>query len=245
MTTSTSQPLTAAVVLAGCGRGDGSEIHEATSILIHLARLGVRYQCFAPDKPQADVVNHLTGEPASESRNCLIEAARIARGDIKPLGELRKSAGAGFDCLLFPGGFGAAKNLITFAKDGANAKVDPDVEKVFGLFHAAGKPIGLCCIAPVLAAKLLGTETKVEAGAAHGSGRGGVTVTVGDDDGVSGVISQWGSRNKVVPCEQAVVDPGHKVATSPAYMYGEATPWQVYQGIGKMVEETVAMCTRR
>ncbi|HZW07708.1 MAG TPA: isoprenoid biosynthesis glyoxalase ElbB [Phycisphaerales bacterium] len=245
MRTPPTHPITAAVVLAGCGRGDGSEIHEATSILIHLARLGAQYQCFAPDKPQADVVNHLTGEPAGESRNCLVEAARIARGNVKPIAELRKSGGAGFDCLLFPGGFGAAKNLITFAKDGANATVDPDVEKVFGFFHAAGKPIGLCCIAPVLAAKLLGTERKLEVGAAHGSGRGGVTVTVGDDEGVSGVISQWGSRNKVVPCEQAVVDPGHKVATSPAYMYGDATPWQVYQGIGKMVEETVAMCGKQ
>jgi len=249
MSTPTSHPtLHAAVVLAGCGRGDGSEIHEATSILIHLARLGVAYQCFAPDKLQADVINHLTGEPAAESRNCLIEAARIARGNIKPLSELRKSGGAAFDCLLFPGGFGAAKNLITFAKDGADANVDPDVEVVFGAFHSAGKPIGLCCIAPVLAAKLLGTAAHRRAGAVPNAGRGGedgVTVTVGDDAGVSGVITGWGSRNKVVPCEQAVVDRPHKVATSPAYMYADATPWQVYQGIGKMVEETVAMCGKR
>lgn len=238
-----SRTLNAAVILSGCGRGDGSEIHEATCILIHLARLGVNYQCFAPDKPQGDVVNHFTGGTAEgESRNCLVEAARIARGNIKPLSELRLSGGAAFDCLLFPGGFGAAKNLITFAKDGADATVDADVEHVFGFFHAAGKPIGLCCIAPVLAAKLLGTGTKIDAGAAHGSGRGGVTVTVGDDAGVSGIISGWGSRNQVVPCEQAVVDPEHKVATSPAYMYGDASPWQVYLGIGKMVEETVRMC---
>ncbi len=225
--------LNAAVVLSGCGRGDGSEIHEATSILIHLSRLGVTYQCFAPDKAQADVVNHLTGEPSTESRNCLVEAARIARGNIKPLSELCKLGSAGYDCLMFPGGFGAAKNLITFAKDGAAAVVDEEVERVFGDFRSAGKPIGLCCIAPVIAAKLMGDPA-----------RGGVTVTVGDDAGVSGVISGWGSRNKVVPCEAAVVDAERKVATSPAYMYGDASPWQVYQGIGKMVEETVAMCAK-
>lgn len=226
-----ARTLNAAVVLSGCGRGDGSEIHEATSILIHLARLGVSYQCFAPDKPQADVVNHVTGEPTAESRNCLVEAARIARGNIKPLSELRKLGSAGYDCLLFPGGFGAAKNLITFAKDGADAVVDADVEQVFGHFRVASKPIGLCCIAPVLAAKLMGDAE-----------RGGVTVTIGDDAGVAGVISGWGSQNKVVPCELAVVDAAQKVATSPAYMYGDASPWQVYLGIGRMVEETIAMC---
>ncbi|MBY0396843.1 MAG: isoprenoid biosynthesis protein ElbB, partial [Thermoleophilia bacterium] len=144
--------LHAAVILCGCGRGDGSEIHEATSILIHLARLGLGYKCFAPDKPQADVVDHARGDsPTSESRNCLTESARIARGDIAPLSELAASGGAAFDCLFVPGGFGAAKNLITFARDGSNATVDPDVERVFGLFHAAGKPVGLCCIAPVIA----------------------------------------------------------------------------------------------
>lgn len=219
----------AAVVLCGCGRGDGSEIHEATSILIHLARLGATYQCFAPDKPQADVINHLTGEAQGEARNCLVESARIARGVVKPLSELAGTGGGGFDCLLFPGGFGAAKNLITFARDGAAAQVDAQVQQVFESFHSAGKPIGLCCIAPVLAAKLLGPG-------------GGVNVTVGSDAGVSGVIAGWGSSSTVAPCEAAVYDARHKVSTSPAYMYAEANPWQVYQGIGKMVEQTLAAC---
>lgn len=221
----------AAVILCGSGRGDGSEIHEATCILIHLARLGVTYQCFAPDKPQADVINHLTGQPTGETRNCLVEAARIARGDIKPLSGLAHAGSAGFDCLFFPGGFGAAKNLITFAAEGAEAKVAQDVKTVFDSFHGAGKPIGLCCIAPVIAAKLLGPK-------------GGVNVTVGDDAGVAGIITQWGSRSTVVACEHAVVDDQHRVVTSPAYMYGEATPWQVYQGIGRMVEQTVALCQK-
>lgn len=245
MPTAPNANLNAAVILCGCGRGDGSEIHEATSILIHLARLGVKYKCFAPDKPQADVVDHAKGDSATpEHRNCLTESARIARGDITPLSELSKSGGAAFDCLFFPGGFGAAKNLITFAKDGTSAKVDPEVERVFGLFHAASKPIGLCCIAPVIAAKLLGTGVKLQAGATHGAGRGGVTVTLGQEGGATEAVSAWGSRHKVAAVEQAVVDPDHRVVTSPAYMYGDATPWQVYQGIGKMVEETVALCAK-
>lgn len=221
--------LIAAVVLCGCGRGDGSEIHEATSILIHLARLGVHYKCFAPDKLQADVVDHARGDsPTSESRNCLTESARISRGDITPLSELAKSAGGAFDCLFFPGGFGAAKNLISFAKDGANAKVDPDVERVFGLFHAASKPIGLCCIAPVIAARLVK----------------GAAVTLGPEGGAADAVRSWGATCKSVPCEDAVIDAGHRIVTSPAYMYDDATPWQVFQGIGKMVEATVGLCAK-
>lgn len=226
--------INAAVILCGCGRGDGSEIHEATSILIHLARLGIGYRCFAPDKPQVDVVDHANGDtPTAERRNCLTESARIARGEVTPLSELDASGGAGFDCLFFPGGFGAAKNLITFAKEGTNATVDPVVERVFGAFHSTGKPIGLCCIAPVIAAKLLGAGTGA-----------GVTITLGQNGGAADVVQAWGSRHEVSAVEQAVVDRAHKVVTSPAYMYGDASPWQVYQGIGRMVEETVALCSK-
>jgi enhancing lycopene biosynthesis protein 2 len=35
-------------------------------------------------------------------------------------------------------------------------KVDPEVERVIKEFHQQRKVIGLCCIAPILAAKVLG-----------------------------------------------------------------------------------------
>src|SRR5579862_9497660 len=128
-----------AVVLCGCGRADGSEIHEAVSCLIHLSRLGATYSCFAPDAPQAGVINHLTGKPSpGEKRNQLVESARIARGRIAPLSTLNP---ADFDAAVFPGGFGAAKNLCTFAKDGERCTVIPDVERIVKSFHAAAKPI--------------------------------------------------------------------------------------------------------
>lgn len=216
-----------AVVLAGCGRGDGSEIHEAVSCLIHLSRLGAEYRCFAPDTPQADVVNHATGKPApGEKRNCLVEAARISRGEISPLAGLDP---AKFDAVVFPGGFGAAKNLCTFAKDGAECRVIAEVERVLNEFHTAGKPIGLCCIAPVLAAKVFGT--------AHGGP--GCMVTIGDDAGTTAAISEMGSRNVVKKVTEAVVDEKNRVVTSPAYMYGDARPHEVFQGIGAMIEETL------
>lgn len=219
-----------AVVLAGCGRADGSEIHESVSVLIHLARAGAKYRCFAPDLPQTDVVNHVTGQPMKEQRNQLVEAARIARGEIDPLARLDVEA---FDAVIFPGGFGAAKNLCTFAKDGAECAVVPDVARVIKGFHAARKPIGLCCIAPVLAAKVLGTA----------SGGPGCQVTIGADANVAQAISRMGSRNVEKPVREAYVDTQNRLVTTPAYMC-DAGPYDVFEGIGKMVDQVVALAGR-
>jgi enhancing lycopene biosynthesis protein 2 len=221
-----------AVVLAGSGFLDGSEITEAVSCLIHLARLGADHQCFAPDAPQADVVNHARHEPASgEKRNLLVESARIARGKIQPLSRLDVD---GFDAVVFPGGYGAAKNLCTFAKDGENCAVIPDVERVVKGFHKAGKPLAMCCIAPVIAARVLGKA----------AGGPGVSVTIGTDAGTAAAIGKMGGTNVPKNVTEAAVDSASKVATAPAYMDGAASPWQVYEGIGRMIEETLKMLKR-
>jgi enhancing lycopene biosynthesis protein 2 len=217
-----------AIVLAGCGRADGSEITEAVSCLVHLARLGAEYRCFAPDAPQAEVVNHITGKPEGQSRNMMVEAARIARGEIAPLSTLKA---ADFDAVIFPGGYGAAKNLCTFARDGENCTVDPDVERVVKGFHSAGKPIGMCCIAPVIGARVLGKAR----------GGPGVRVTIGEDPGAAAAIGRMGSTNIPKAVTEAFVDEANRLATSPAYMYGDATPWEVFQGIGEMIERTLEM----
>lgn len=220
-----------AVVLAGSGRADGSEIHESVSVLIHLARLGATYRCFAPDQPQADVVNHATGKPMQETRNCLVEAARISRGEISALTKLNPDE---FDAIFFPGGFGAAKNLCTFAKDGQNCTVNGDVEGLLRSFQSKGKPIGMCCIAPVIAARVFGAAR----------GGPGCTVTIGEDAGAAGAVAAMGSRNVVKGVTEAAVDEKTRLATTPAYMYGEASPWQVFQGIGEMVEQTLGLVRR-
>ena len=217
-----------AVILAGSGRGDGSEIHESVSCLIHLARLGASYQCFAPDLPQADVINHLTGEAAGETRNMLVEAARIARGDIKPITQLRPED---FDAVVFPGGFGAAKNLCTFATDGENCTVIPEVERLVKGFHGAKKPIAMCCIAPVIGAKVLGKAR----------GGPGVRVTLGDDAGAAAAVANMGATHIIRKVTEAAADEANRLTTTPAYMYGEANPWEVYQGIGEMIEGMLAM----
>ncbi len=218
----------AAVVLSGCGVFDGSEIHEAVSVLIHLSRAGAAVQCFAPDKPQMHVVNHATGQPSSgETRNVLVESARIARGKIRPLSELRA---ADFDCVIFPGGFGAAKNLCDFAVKGAEMSVDADVARVVKEFHSAGKPVGMCCISPVIGARVLGTK----------GGGPGAAVTIGDDGATAAVIEAWGSKNVVKRVTEAQADEGNRLVTSPAYMYGDAPVHEVFEGIGRMVEGVLA-----
>uniref|UniRef100_A0A8C0CPZ1 Glutamine amidotransferase class 1 domain containing 3 n=1 Tax=Balaenoptera musculus TaxID=9771 RepID=A0A8C0CPZ1_BALMU len=129
-----------AVVLSGCGVYDGTELHEASSILVHLSRAGAEVQIFAPDIPQMHVIDHTKGQPSEgETRNVLTESARIARGKIT---DLAKLSAADHDAAVFPGGFGAAKNLSTFAVDGGDCKVNKDVERVLKEFHQAGKPIG-------------------------------------------------------------------------------------------------------
>jgi enhancing lycopene biosynthesis protein 2 len=215
-----------ALVLSGCGVFDGSEIHEAVSCLVHLSRAGADVEMFAPDV-SVPAVNHLTGQPEPQSRNVLAESARIARGKIRPLAQLKAGD---FDGVVFPGGFGAAKNLCDFATKGASCSVLPDVDRVIKEFHGAGKPVGLCCIAPVLAAKTLGKA----------AGGPGVTVTLGDDRGVADAVTSMGSTHVNRPVTAAAVDETAKVVTAPAYMYGEAPVHQVFDGIGEMIKGVLA-----
>ncbi|MCA9293053.1 MAG: isoprenoid biosynthesis glyoxalase ElbB [Phycisphaerales bacterium] len=217
-----------AVVLSGCGVYDGSEIHEAVSVLRHISQAGAHYECFAPDI-EAESVNHATGKHA-EKRRVLAEAARIARGKIHPLAQLKAND---YDAVFFPGGFGAAKNLCNFAQMGAECQVEPEVERTIKEFNQAGKPIGACCIAPVLLAKVLGKA----------SGGPGCTLTIGDDENTAGAIKAMGAMHVDTPVTRAFVDDGARVVTSPAYMYGEAKIHEVDQGIGEMVQQTLALAS--
>jgi enhancing lycopene biosynthesis protein 2 len=206
-----------AVVLAGCGVYDGAEIHEATLTLLAIAQQGASYEIFAPDVNQYHVINHYTHKEMPEKRNVLVESARIARGKIKPLSQFRADE---FDAIIFPGGFGAAKNLSTVAFDGANAKVNPDVETAIKAMHKAGKPIGALCIAPAVIARVLGN----------------VEVTIGDDPGTAAAIEKMGGKHIKATHGQVVVDKKNNVFTTPCYML-DATIDQVYQGVTNIVRE--------
>ncbi len=210
-----------AVVLAGNGVFDGAEIHEATLTLLAIAKNGVAYQCFAPDMGQAHVINHITGEEMPETRNVMVEAARIARGDIKPLSEYNAVE---YDAIIFPGGFGVAKNLCSFAFDGVNCNVAPEAEKAIKDSVGAGKPIGALCISPVLVAKVLG----------------GAKVTIGEDEGTAEAIGQFGGAHIKTTHGEIVVDEKYKVVTSPCYML-DATIDQIADGAENVVKQIIKM----
>lgn len=206
-----------AVVLAGCGVFDGAEIHEATLTLYAIVKNGGIYEIFAPDIPQHHVVNHITGEEMNENRNVLVESARIARGKIKPLAEFDA---ANFDAVIFPGGFGAAKNLCTFAFDGTDFSVNEDVKKVTMDMVDAGKPIGALCISPVIFAKLLGD----------------VELTIGMDPDTVNAVESLGATHQPTNHGDVVVDRKYKIVTTPCYML-DANILQIGEGAENVVKE--------
>lgn len=210
-----------AVVLAGNGVYDGAEIHEATLTMLSIARNGAQYQCFAPDIIQTHVVNHVTGEEMPEIRNVMVEAARIARGNIKPLKEYNA---ADFDAIIFPGGFGVAKNFCSYGFDGVDCVVIPEAENAIRNTVDAGKPIGALCIAPVLVAKILGD----------------VNVTVGEDDADANAIENFGGTHVKSTHGEIVVDEKYKLVTSPCYML-DATIDQIADGAENVVAKILEM----
>jgi enhancing lycopene biosynthesis protein 2 len=210
-----------AVVLSGCGVFDGAEIHEATLSLLAIARAGAQYEIFAPDVDQHHVINHLNGEEMDETRNVLVEAARIARGSIHNLNTFNPEQ---FDGLLLPGGFGAAKNLSSWAFEGADASILPGVEDAIRGMVALDKPVGALCISPVILAKVLGN----------------VKVTIGSDIGTAEAIESLGASHEVTSHGEVVVDPDHKVVTTPCYML-DATIDQIDDGASNVVEKMLEL----
>ncbi|HOY31513.1 MAG TPA: isoprenoid biosynthesis glyoxalase ElbB [Bacteroidales bacterium] len=188
-----------AVILAGCGSLDGAEIHEAVMTLLAIDKLGASYTVFAPDINQYHVINHYNKRPMDETRNILVEAARIARGNILPLSKFNASD---FDALVLPGGFGVAKNLCTYAFDGEGMKVNPEVEAALKAVKSQKKPIGALCIAPVILAKVFGN----------------VTLTIGKDEATEKNIQALGAKNIRSGHGDVVVDEKNMLFSTPCYM---------------------------
>jgi enhancing lycopene biosynthesis protein 2 len=188
-----------AVILCGCGVSDGSEIHEAVMTLLAIERHECRYSVFAPDENQYHVMNMFTKEEMPEKRNMLVEAARIARGNILPLSELDINQ---FDALILPGGFGVAKNLCTYAFDGANATVYPPLAEIIKTAHQKQMPVGALCISPVILAKVLGN----------------ITITVGNDPATIANVEQMGATHVNTQEGEVIADKANRVFTTPCYM---------------------------
>ena len=212
-----------AVVLSGCGYLDGAEIQEAVLTLLMIERYGASYQCFAPDSDQHHVSNHLTQTEMPEKRNVLVEAARIARGEIKTLHDLNPNE---FDALVFPGGFGAALNLSDFGEGKAEVRVLPDLLTLARAFLKAKKPMGFICIAPSLLPEIVNHEP--------------VSLTIGNDVDTAARLESLGATHVEAGMSEIVTDKKHKVVSTPAYML-EGTISQVAEGIEKCVAAVVAM----
>lgn len=211
------------VVLSGCGVYDGSEIHEAVLTLLAIDRNGAESVCMAPDMELAEV-DHLAGQPTGAKRNVLVESARIARGTITDIAKIKA---ADLDAIIFPGGFGAAKNLCDFALKGADASVQPEVARLLKEMAAAKKPIGAICIAPALIAAVLGKEY-------------GPELTIGNDAGTAAAINATGSVHRNCPVRELVVDSKSRIVTTPAYMLAGCIS-EAADGIEKAVKAVIEM----
>jgi len=213
------------VVLSGCGVNDGSEIHESVITMLALDRSGVDMVLMAPNIDQLHVINHYTGSEMDESRNVLMESARIARGKIRDMAEVHASD---VDALIFPGGFGVVKNLCDYAMAGTDCSVNPDVKRLATDVHKAGKPIGIICIAPAMFAKIM-----------QGAGDT-VELTIGTDEQTSSDINSMGSNHISCPVEDIVIDKKNKIVSTPAYMLAQRIS-EAAEGIEKLVKEVLAI----
>lgn len=212
-----------AVLLSGCGVFDGTEVHEAVLSLLAIMRAGAQYQCFAPDINQMHVVNHLTGEVnTEETRNVLVESARIARGEVLNASNLDVND---YDGLVIPGGFGAAKNLSNFATTGSNCHINPIVENFIRDFANARKPVGFVCISPVMIPQIYGQ---------------GATGTIGNDNDTAQAFNEMGGKHQFAKVDDIVVDEVHKVVSTPAYMLATSI-LEAHVGIEKLVNKVIEM----
>ena len=216
--------MNCAVLLSGCGHMDGSEIRESVLVLLELDRLGVKFQCCAPNIQQHDVVNHASKSVEDQERNILIESARIARGEVTSIEKVKVSE---FDMLIVPGGFGVAKNFSDLVfQDGPVSVIDSVKDLVRG-FHREKKAIGGVCIAPAVIAAALSELVKVK-------------VTLGDD--TDGIVSRCGGEHVVCPTDGFVVDERNMVFSCSAYMR-EDRIHKIHLGIQKMVECMFRLCS--
>lgn len=215
-----------AVCLSGCGFLDGAEIHESVLTLLAIDQAGAKAVCCAPDVNQVGVIDHYRKEPAAGSRNVLVESARIARGEIV---DIRRINSVDMDALVFPGGFGAAKNLCSFATDGANCNVNPDVERLASEFLAGKKPIGAICIAPAMLARIVGKKDLHP------------RLTIGTDKATANAINAMGAQHCDCAVTEMITDETLKIVSTPAYMLGQG-PAEVFEGIRKLVAEVIRLC---
>ena len=220
------------VVLSGCGSADGSEISEAVLAMYWIERCGGRVICMAPDVSQARVVDHLTRAPDTEAspRRVMSEAARIARGQVSEISTVRDND---LDALIFPGGQGVATVLSNYAEKGVVCEVHPEVARLLKALLARRRPMGFICLAPILAARVLGPAA-------------GVRITLGTKASVeSKHAAVMGADVRPCPVREILVDQKNRVVSTPAYMVDDVRLSEVAMGIERLVRQVVALTRDR
>lgn len=216
------------VLLSGSGVYDGSEIHETTLALLAIAQHGGEAVCLAPDVDQHHVINHITGEEMNESRNVLIESARIARGNIQAVSATAVNE---LDALVIPGGFGTAKNHTKWAFEGPEGEINSAVKSLITQVVSAQKPLVGLCMAPTTIAKALeGTDI-------HAS------LTVGTQsqpspyeiEAISQGMEKVGAKAEMKSVQEILVDSENRIITAPCYMM-EASIVDVHNNIQQAIK---------
>jgi len=221
------------VLLSGNGVFDGSEIQEAVFTLLAIDENNAEAICFAPNIDQHHVLNHITGDEMNESRNVLVESARIARGKIQDLKEISSED---IDALIIPGGFGAAKNLTKWAFEGPNGDILPDVKRIINEMVYNGKPVCGLCMGPTVIAKAL-EGSGVMASLTVGSTEAPSPYEI---DAISAGMEKTGATAIMKEVTEILVDNSNKIVTAPCYMM-EATISQIRNNIKMAVDKTVEL----
>jgi enhancing lycopene biosynthesis protein 2 len=225
--------MTIGILLSGCGVYDGTEIQEAVLSMLAITEAGHDYKCISVNKNQYHVVNHLTGETMDENRNMMVESARIARGEVQDINEISPAI---IDGLVIPGGFGAAKNFTTWAFNGPDSDILPEVKLLIVNLVNAGKPIAALCVSPVVIAKAL-QNSNIQPTLTLGTTKEQSPYNIEDfHKGVESI----GAKTEEKPITDILVDYDNKIITAPCYMMN-ANILEVKNNIKKAVNQLIKM----
>jgi enhancing lycopene biosynthesis protein 2 len=216
------------VLLSGCGYRDGSEVFEAVLTILALEKGGAQVQAIAPDGPQAEVIDHYTGEearsvPGGEGRNALAESARIVRGRVVSTREVSSHE---LDALVIVGGWGVVKNLCTYVSDNIHATLNSDVERLIKEMNGLGKPIGAMSTGAILVSLALQGQN--------------ISVTTGGDPEIAARVQAVGATHAPAGVDEIHIDEANHLVTTPAFILAK-TPGQAEPAINALVARVLSM----
>lgn len=221
------------ILLSGSGVYDGAEIQESVMAMLAITEAGHDYQCISINQEQHHVVNHLNGEEMQESRNMMTEAARIARGDVKEIGDISP---ADIDALVIPGGFGSAKNFTKWAFLGPEGEILDAVKLLIVNMINVGKPVCALCVSPVVVAKAL-EGSSIQASMTLGSDQESSPY---DIPGFNAGIESVGAQAAMKTIREINIDSTNKIVTAPCYMM-DANILEIRNNVKQAIEATIRL----